>query len=92
MLAGHHDRPGNGPRSSGGSALDESANLCVSRKALVERADDYHEKIYRQENTQRGSADAGFCFGDTLIVLVDLVICFKEPLFRCGPQVIEIGN
>jgi hypothetical protein len=59
MLAKHDDRSGNGSCGCRGDALDEGADLRISREALVEGAYDYHEKIYRQENTQRGCACAG---------------------------------
>src|SRR5260370_28241445 len=59
MLAEHEDRPGNGPSCCGGDALDEGPDLHTSRETLVEGADDYDEKIYRQENTQRRRARAG---------------------------------
>src|SRR6267142_5045232 len=59
MPAQHDYGPGNGPRCRRCNALDESTNLGVGGEALVERADDYHEKIYRQEYTEGGGARAG---------------------------------
>src|SRR5216684_1303224 len=58
MLAKHDGRSGDCPRRCRGDALNEGPDLRISGKALVEGADDHHEKIYRQENTQRGSACA----------------------------------
>src|SRR5216683_1208886 len=59
MLPEHDNRSGDGSRCCRSDALDESTDLRISGEALVEGADDYHEKIYRQENTQRSSARAG---------------------------------
>src|SRR6267154_5115209 len=59
MLPEHDNRSGNGSRRCRGDAQDEGTDLRISGKAFVEGADDYDEKIDRQEDTQRGSARAG---------------------------------
>src|SRR5260370_13048915 len=58
MFAEPDARSRNGPGRRRGDALDESADLRISREPLVERADNDNEKGDRQEHTHPGSARA----------------------------------
>jgi hypothetical protein len=59
VFAEDDDRSGDSPGCRRRNAVDEGTDLRIPGEALVEWADDYYEKIYRQENTQGGSARAG---------------------------------